>query len=200
MSSRLYGDHLIMAFPSFDTATNGWVPQADISWNHKSPSRKFAFVRFPNRCKTEAEAVDAALNLAKAWIDKYPSSLQTHAITSERRQVINVADFLKQSLAKATAKQARRSAPALQQGPNQSFTFGYFKAAIAERGFQINDQTLQKSYAALLKLRKHNHWSWAEARHKVEQSQQILRSPHSRMRGPRAARIPLTQRDWRKIG
>src|SRR5687767_951570 len=94
MSSRLYGDHLIMAFPSFDTATNGWVPQADISWNHKSPSRKFAFVRFPNRCKTEAEAVDAALDLAKAWIDKYPSSLQTHAITSERRQVINVADFL----------------------------------------------------------------------------------------------------------
>jgi hypothetical protein len=199
MSSRLYGDHFIMAFPSFDTATNGWVPQADISWNHKSPSRKFAFVRFPNRCRTEAEAIDAALDMAEAWVDKYPSGVQRHAIASERRQVIDVAEFLKESLAKA-AKQARRSAPGFQHGPKQSFTFGHFKAAIAASGLQISDQTLQKSYAALLKLRKNNHWSWAEARQKVEQSQQILRSPHSPMRWPRAARIPLTQRDWRKIG
>lgn len=70
MSSRLYGDHLIMAFPSFDTTTNRWAPQADISWNHKSPRRKFAFVRFPKRCKTEAEAITAALNMAEAWIDQ----------------------------------------------------------------------------------------------------------------------------------
>jgi hypothetical protein len=200
MSSRLYGDHFIMAFPSFDTASNGWVPQADISWNHKSPDRKFAFIRFPNRCKTEAEAIDAALEMAQAWIDKHGSGLQRHAITSESRQVIDVAEFLKESLAKVTGKQPRRCAPAPQQGPKQSFTFGHFKAAIAERGLQISDQTLQKSYAALLKLRKNNHWSWAEARKKVEQSQQVLRSPHSPMRGPRTARIPLTQRDWRKIG
>lgn len=200
MSSRLYGDHFIMAFPSFDTASNGWVPQADISWNHKSPDRKFAFIRFPNRCKTEAEAIDAALEMAQAWIDKHGSGLQRHAITSESRQVIDVAEFLKESLAKVTGKQPRRWAPAPQQGPKQSFTFGHFKAAIAERGLQISDQTLQKSYAALLKLRKTNHWSWAEARKKVEQSQQVLRSPHSPMRGPRTARIPITQRDWRKIG
>ncbi len=70
MSRRLYGDHVIMAFPSFDTATNSWVPQADISWNHKSPRRKFAFVRFPKRYKTEAEATAAALNMAQAWIDR----------------------------------------------------------------------------------------------------------------------------------
>jgi hypothetical protein len=154
MSSRLYGDHFIMAFPSFDTASNGWVPQADISWNHKSPDRKFAFIRFPNRCKTEAEAIDAALEMAEAWIDKHGSGLQRHAITSEPRQVIDVAEFLKESLAKVTGKQPRRCAPAPQQGPKQSFTFGHFKAAIAERGLQISDQTLQKSYAALLKLRK----------------------------------------------
>ena len=70
MSSRLYGDHLIMAFPSFDTATNRWTPQADISWNHDSRCRKFAFIRFPNRFKTEAEAVTAALDMAQAWIDQ----------------------------------------------------------------------------------------------------------------------------------
>ena len=70
MSSRLYGDHLIMACPSFDTATNSWTPQADISWNHNSPRRKFAFVRFPKRFKTEEEAIGAALNMAQAWIDQ----------------------------------------------------------------------------------------------------------------------------------
>lgn len=200
MSSRLYGDHFIMAFPSFDTASNGWVPQADISWNHKSPVRKFAFIRFPNRCRTEAEAIDASLEMAEAWIDKHGSGLQKHAITSEPRQVIDVTEFLKESLAKVAGKQARRSSLALQQDPKQSFTFGHFKAAIAERGLQISDQTLQKSYAALLKVRKTHHWSWAEARKKVEQSQRILRSSHAPMRGLRTARIPLTQRDWRKIG
>lgn len=198
MSSRLYGDHFIMAFPSFDTASNGWVPQADISWDHKSPVRKFAFIRFPNRYRTEAEAIDASLEMAIAWIDKHGSGLQRHASTSE--QVIDAAEFLKNSLAKVAGKQADRSAPGTQEGPKQSFTFGHFKAAIAERGLQISDQTLQKSYEALLKLRKNNHWSWAEARRKVEQSQQILKSSRAPMRGPRTARIPLTQRDWRKIG
>lgn len=189
-----------MAFPSFDTAGNGWVPQADISWDHKSPVRKFAFIRFPNRCRTEAEAIEASLEMAAAWIDKHGSGLQRHASTSEPRQVIDVAEFLKNSLAKVAGKQVNRSAPGTQEGPKQSFTFGHFKAAIAERGLQISDQTLQKSYEALLKLRRNNHWSWAEARRKVEQSQQILKSSRAPMRGPRTARIPLTQRDWRKIG
>ena len=198
MSSRLYGDHFIMAFPSFDTASHGWVPQADISWDHKSPVRKFAFIRFPNRCRTEAEAIDASLEMVVAWIHKHGTRLQRHASTSERRQVIDVAEFLKNSLAKVAGKQANR--PATQQRPKQSFTFGHFKAAIAEKGLQISDQTLQKSYEALLKLRKNNHWSWAEARSKIEQSQQIVKSSHAPMRGPRTTRIPLTQRDWRKIG
>ena len=52
--SGLHGDYLIMAFPSFDTATNRWAPQADVSWNHNSPRREFAFIRFSNRFQTEA--------------------------------------------------------------------------------------------------------------------------------------------------
>jgi hypothetical protein len=200
MSSRLYGDHFIMAFPSFDTVTNGWVPQADISWNHKSPSRKFAFVRFPDRCKTEAEAITAALDMAQAWIDRYPRRLQRHTIRSDRRQVIDVAEFLKDSLAKAASNKSRQ-ARASDHGPGQSlFTFGQFKAAVAERGVQISEQTLQKSYAALLKLRNNEHLSWSEARQKVEQSQRNLRSAQSPTRGPKAAGVPLTQREWRRIG
>jgi hypothetical protein len=201
MSSRLYGDHFIMAFPSFDTATNGWVPQADISWNHKSPSRKFAFIRFASRCKTEAEAISAALDMAQAWIDQHLRRLHGHAITPDRRQVIDVAEFLKESLAKVAPKQARqaRSAPQKKHS-EQSFTFGQFKSAIAEKGLHINDEALHKSYAALVKLRQHRHLSWAEARRKVEQSQQNLRSTQSSMRWPKTAGVPLTERDWRRIG
>ena len=31
MWSRVYRNHFIMAFPNFDTTTNAWAPQADIS-------------------------------------------------------------------------------------------------------------------------------------------------------------------------
>ena len=68
MWSRLYRDHVIMAFPSFDTARNGWAPQADISWC-VGPGREFRFVRFSNRFATEGEAVACSLSRAQAWID-----------------------------------------------------------------------------------------------------------------------------------
>ena len=32
MWSRLYRNHVIMAFPTYDTVANAWAPQADINW------------------------------------------------------------------------------------------------------------------------------------------------------------------------
>ncbi len=68
MWSRCYRRHVIMAFPSFDTMTNSWAPQADISWP-TGPQRDSEFVRFPIRVMTEREAVACALRNGKSWID-----------------------------------------------------------------------------------------------------------------------------------
>jgi hypothetical protein len=57
-----------MAFPSFDAATNTWVPQADISWV-AGPLRDSEFVRFTARAATEDEAVSWALQNGIEWID-----------------------------------------------------------------------------------------------------------------------------------
>ena len=197
MASRLYGDHFIMAFPSFDTATNGWVPQVDVTWDHKSPSRKFAFIRFPNRFKTEAEAEDFALEMAQNWIDNHPRRLHSYGARSGR--VIDVMAALKHGLARSPSKQLGRGPLSSERHlEEKSFTFNEFKSTISARG-KISEQKLLKSYLALVKLRKNRHLSWAEARRKVEHSQQDLTATLSTMRRPRVARIPLTERDWRKI-
>jgi hypothetical protein len=197
MASRLYGDHFIMAFPSFDTATNGWVPQVDVTWDHKSPSRKFVFIRFPNRFKTEAEAEDFALEMTQTWIDKHPRRLHGYGARSGR--VIDVMAALKQGLARSPSKQLGRDQLASERHlAEKSFTFNQFKSTISASG-KISEQKLLKSYMALIKLRKNKRLSWAEARRKVEHSQQDLTTTLSTMRRPRAARIPLTERDWRRI-
>jgi hypothetical protein len=197
MSSRLHGDHFIMAFPSFDTATNGWVPQADVTWDHKSPARKFAFIRFPNRFKTEAEAVNFALDMAQTWIDKHPRRLHTRRGGSGR--IIELVGALKYRLANSASQQLGRAQPLSERHVEKPFTFDQFKSAIAARG-KISEQKLQKSYLALIQLRKNRHLSWAEARRKVEHSQQDFTAAPSTMRRPRAQRIPLTERDGRRIG
>jgi len=69
MWSRLYRDHFIMAFPSFDTATNTWLPQADISWC-AGTLRDSEFVRFTAGAATEDEAVSLAVQNGIEWIDR----------------------------------------------------------------------------------------------------------------------------------
>jgi hypothetical protein len=68
MWSRMYRDHILMAFPTYDTAAKAWVPQADITW-FAGPSRKSTFVRFSDRCARERDAVTCALSKAQGWID-----------------------------------------------------------------------------------------------------------------------------------
>jgi len=78
MWHRLYRGHVIMAFPSFDTARNGWAPQANISWCVGS-NREFKFVRFPNRFATEYEAVACSLKRGQGWIDNRLKQLSSRA-------------------------------------------------------------------------------------------------------------------------
>jgi hypothetical protein len=49
MWSRLYRNHVIMAFPTYDTVANAWAPQADINWfagsSHDSKLRKLIWAK-----------------------------------------------------------------------------------------------------------------------------------------------------------
>jgi hypothetical protein len=197
MWSRLYRNHVIMPFPSYDTTTNAWAPQADINW-WAGPSRESEFVRFPNRVMTEADAVTCALRRGEEWIDNRLGRLRSGK-GSEHARVIDMIGALKKSLGKTSPTQPPRARGSIQWHAEKTFTFGQFKSAIARSGIKLSEQRLQKSYAALVKLRENNHWSWAQARQKVEHSQQDRSAAQSPARHQRAARIPLTERDWRRI-
>ena len=68
MWSHTYRNHVIIAFPSFDTTKRKWRAQADISWCRGS-RRDSAFVRYNHR-STEAEAVGLALQQSMEWVDR----------------------------------------------------------------------------------------------------------------------------------
>jgi hypothetical protein len=82
MWSRLYRNHVIMAFPSYDTVANAWAPQADINWFAGS-SHDSKFVRFSKRCTTEEEAVTWGLRRSEVWVDNRLRRL-SRAILPER--------------------------------------------------------------------------------------------------------------------
>jgi hypothetical protein len=197
MCSRVYRNHVIIAFPSFDTATTAWAPQADISWS-VGTSRGFAFIKFPARLQTEGAAITCALDMAQEWVDNRLSGLRRQIMGSGRGRVIDIVEALKGRLAKTAPREARRSQP--QPRTEKGLTFEQFKSAIAAGGLIITEQALQKSYAALVKLRKNERWSWAETKRKLEQSRRGLAVAGSTERRPAALRLPLTERDWRRIG
>jgi hypothetical protein len=195
MWSRLYRNHFIMAFPSFDTATNRWAPQADITWGAGS-SRDSQFVRSPNRFTTEIEAVSFALAMGREWIDSRLS--RSGRGIAEYGQVTDMIGALKDSLNKTASKHSPGTQTVIE--PEKAFTFDQFKSTLANRGIKVSEQTLKKSYAALVKLRQSKRLSWADARRKVENSHKKLASAQPSIRRPRAARLPLTESDWRRLG
>jgi hypothetical protein len=195
MWSRLYRNHVIMPFPTYDTATNAWAPQADISWC-VGPSRESEFVKFPNRFPTEADAVACALQRGEAWIDGRLERLRS-GTRSDHLQVVDMIRALKKGLEKVSPTRPHRAQESVAE---KTFTFGRFKSVIAKGGVKLSDQALQKSYAGLVKLCTNNHWSWAQMRQKAEHFQQCRRAALLPARQQRAVQIPLTERDWRRIG
>jgi IS5 family transposase len=70
---------------------------------------------------------------------------------------------------------------------------------MAKFGLRGSEQSLHKSYDALIKLRKTRHYSWAELRNKVQRSQELPATARRPARGAKAPGLPLTTRDWRRI-
>lgn len=198
MWSRLHRNHVIMPFPSYDTTTNAWAPQADISWC-AGPSRESAFVRFPDRFTTEADAVACALRRAESWIDNHLGTGR-RGRDSDHTRMTDLIRALKKRPGKARATELLRARGSIQWDAEKTSTFDQFKAVVAKHGVRLNEQTLQKSYAALVKLQRNNHWSSAQTRAKAEQGQQDRSPAQSTARRQRAARPPLGEPEWRGIG
>jgi hypothetical protein len=179
-----------MTFPSFDTATSAWAPQANISWS-VGPGREFEFVRFPNRLATEGEAMAYAVRMGEQWIDRRLKRVR-HGIGTRRARMLNIIQGQRAETSPGKPHRIKAPTDRLRQG----LSFDQFKSAIVKSGLDVKEELLRKSYAALVKVRSQQRLSWAQARKKVEHSQQVLKA----QRRPGTARLPLTERDWQRIG
>ncbi|HKY07684.1 MAG TPA: hypothetical protein VJQ55_05570 [Candidatus Binatia bacterium] len=191
---RSYRDHVIMAFPSFDTATSLWAPQANITWVDGA-CRKSEFVRFAKRVMTEGDAVALALNASHAWIDRRLRTMdkgEIQSVTDEPSPVASPSLLRSHSTKLSrTLKTPRSSAGIL--------TYAQFKSLIEKTGLGGSERSLQKSYTALAKLRRENHCSWALIRSKMEHRQEKSPAGGKSPGKAKPARLPVTLRDWRRV-
>jgi hypothetical protein len=188
MWSRCYRKHVIMAFPSFDTATNSWAPQADISWP-SGTERQSEFVRFPLRVMTESEAVACALRKGQSWID---NRLKAHRGGNPATFVVNRINNLPSDFRKTNLNSPAKSSAPIRNDSSEAFTFAQFKSAVVRPGTKLPETALRKSYSGLMQLQKNRNCSTAEIRATVKRAQNLLPSRSTR-------RLPMTERDWRKI-
>ena len=196
MWSRCYRKHVIMAFPSFDTATNLWAAQADITWP-RGPVRESEFVRFPTRVMSEAEAVSLALSYSKAWIDRHLQHMRVEGRKGSERILGRVMQ-LQGGVSRTQSKELPRIHLARAKDTTSILTFDQFKAALLRNGAKLSEASLQKSYVALMKLAK-NSCSLSEIKLKIKQSQHRLAASKTSSRSVHSARLPLTEREWRRI-
>ena len=196
MWCRSYRNHVIMAFPSFDTATGLWAPQANITWV-AGPLRESEFVRFSKRVMSEDDAVACASRAAQTWIDKRLRSLQK---ASPRRSDITAGSPVGASLQPLSGGAAKftRRVKSLSSS-TRMLTFDRFKSMMLKSGISVSDQRLQKSYAALVALRRRNHCSWAHITAKMEHTQAMMTGAQTEGLNLKLERLPLTLGQWRRI-
>ena len=191
---RSYRDHVIMAFPSFDTSTSLWAPQASIAWVD-GPARKSEFVRFAKRVMTESDAVALALRASHAWIDKRLRMANKPPETESEVQSVAGAPPPPEG---DSANLARRAVKSSRRAP-RILTYPEFKTLMGKSGLSGSEQSLQKSFTALVQLRKQNHCSWAQIKLKMINPQDSKTAAHARRFKTKPSRLPLTLRDWRRI-
>jgi hypothetical protein len=195
---RSYRNHVIMAFPSFDTATSSWAPQADISWV-AGPARESVFIRFPLRVMSENEAVASALASAEKWVDERKYENRELWVTAQNPETpageLPIGTLLRR-------KSARQTQPILPPGSRRSqngLTYDDFKANLVSLGMTASEGSLLKSYDALIRLRKTSHCSWAQIKSILKRCQNRGTTIQPPRRGARPAALPLTPQGWRRI-
>jgi len=138
---------------------------------------------------SENEAVRFALRRSIVWINQHLRRVQ-----SERegdKSIANLRDRASSISLKSQATMSSRPATVL--------TYDQFKAIITKLGMKDSEQSLHKSYAALIKLRKARHFSSTEIREKVSRSQENLKATRRPRQRTRQLRLPLTPQAWRRI-
>jgi hypothetical protein len=127
----------------------------------------------------------------QAWIDKRLERLQGRS--PEQRRMLDRGQGFNESLTKARLKQLHPAQAAPRRSAKPSLTFKEFTHLLAQRGLAFNVRTLQKSYAALVKVKNIKRWSWAETIRKVKRAQHVPATTGA------SQRIPLSERAWGKI-
>ena len=77
----------------------------------------------------------------------------------------------------------------------RTLTYEQFKSFMKGYRHSGGESSLQKSYAALVQLRRQRHRSWKE----IEPKLRYLRESRPESRVLKAYGLPLTTRDWRRI-
>ncbi len=125
-------------------------------------------------------------------------------------QVVDLMEALKASLEKhdgavSKAKSTGRAAARTRKAPEAEVTFEEFQTAVNESGLEMGAAELKKSYGGLTSLGKRKKLTPADVRGKVvnlRKDLEVIRSdPELFGNAPKklkAARIPLTARDWER--
>lgn len=131
----------------------------------------------------------------------------------QRAQVIDLMEALKESLAKkgikekkvAVAGGARRSVAEPSRDAEEPVTFDEFQSTIKETDLEVSEKELRRSYENLNSLRAKQKLPWKIVRGKVNKLQDDLKQLTSQadlLQGKtkklKAARVPLTARDWER--
>lgn len=185
MWSRLYRNHVMLAFPTYDSAKHAWAPQVDINW-FLGAARDSKFVRFPTRCMTEEEAVRRALARGQTWVDNRLKRME--GVSSKRRRMFDMIHAFK-----ANPERLRTAQPAPKRTVKPSLSFEEFVHLLAHKGFTLSAKTLQRSFAALVKAKRLKHWSWAQTKRK------LVRAGRDRVPAGATPRVPVTERAWCRI-
>ena len=81
------------------------------------------------------------------------------------------------------------------------FSFAEFKSVFRRARVKIPEQSLRKSYRGLDQLRERKNLSWREMKEKVHALGNKLQSEWFKTQGQLVTvRIPLTERDWDRLG
>ena len=122
-------------------------------------------------------------------------------VPKPRGQVVDLMEALKKSLAGGKVAREEKKEPAPARKMEKVFSFAEFKTLVDAAKLDVPEESLRKSHQGLDQLRKKKNLSWEETREKAHALGNGLQVDLLKNRGQlKAARIPVTDRDWERVG